>query len=320
MKELAEVMTDDYVDWDSFEKIPRVAAHHPDGVVELMPINNPSLYGFKYVNGHPNNPHLGLQTVTAFGVLADMPTGYPLLVTEMTLLTALRTATMTGLATKYLAKPNPASAALIGTGSQSEFHTIAHHVLNGITEFHVYDTDPAAVEKYVANMETYPGITIHTHSTTASAVAGRDVITTCTADKRNAIILTPDMITPGQHVNGIGGDCPGKTELDPTILDMGSVFVEYEPQTRIEGEIQNKPPTFEVTELHHVIKNPDTYTRNHDDITIYDSVGFAIEDYSALKYLHYDTSRNGIHSYVNLTTDPDDPKNLYALTRQPVGV
>ena len=72
-----------------------------------MPTADDALYAFKYVNGHPKNTREGLQTVTAFGLLADVATGYPVLLSEMTLLTALRTAAMSSLAAKYLARQTP---------------------------------------------------------------------------------------------------------------------------------------------------------------------------------------------------------------------
>ena len=70
---------------------------------------------------------------------------------------------------------------------------------------------------------------------------GADIVTTVTADKAYATILTPDMIEPGMHINAVGGDCPGKTELHADVLRGARVFVEYEPQTRIEGDIQQLP-------------------------------------------------------------------------------
>ena len=71
-----------------FDKIPRIASHTPFGVIELMPTSDLETYAFKYVNGHPSNPAGGHQTVTAFGVLADVANGYPTFWSEMTVLTA----------------------------------------------------------------------------------------------------------------------------------------------------------------------------------------------------------------------------------------
>ena len=96
---------EDFVRWESFDKIPRVASHTPIGVIELMPTSDSNEYAFKYVNGHPGNPALGLPTVMAFGVLAEVATGRPLLLAELTLTTALRTAAMSLVAARALARP-----------------------------------------------------------------------------------------------------------------------------------------------------------------------------------------------------------------------
>src|SRR5260370_37507435 len=78
---------DDYLRWPQFEKSARVASHSPYGVIELMPISDGELYTFKYVNGHPVNTQSRKLTVTAFGLLADVRAGYPLLFSEMTVST-----------------------------------------------------------------------------------------------------------------------------------------------------------------------------------------------------------------------------------------
>ena len=101
--ELAGEIEADFRRWERFDKTPRVASHSAVGVIELMPTSDGEFYGFKYVNGHPKNMAAGLQTVTAFGVLADVATGYPLLLSEMTMLTALRTAATSAMAAKHLA-------------------------------------------------------------------------------------------------------------------------------------------------------------------------------------------------------------------------
>ena len=113
-------------------------------------------------------------------------------------------------------------------------------------------------------------------------------MTTVTADKRNAMILTPPMIEAGMHLNAVGGDCPGKTELHADILRMPNarVVVEYEPQSRIEGEIQQMEPAFPVTEFAQVVRGEAPGRTSGADVTIFDSVGFALEDYSALRFLH----------------------------------
>ena len=217
---LAAEIEADYRRWNDFDKSMRHAVHSPAGVIELMPISDGRLYSFKYVNGHPQNTSLGLLTVTAFGVLADVKTGYPLLLSELTVTTALRTAAMSALAARWLARPDSRTMALIGNGAQSEFQAIAFHHMLGIREFRLFDVDSQATAKLVRNLHAleWPGVQFRLCGSTAEAVRGADIVSTLTADKRKATILTPDMINPGMHLNAVGGDCPGKTELHPEIL------------------------------------------------------------------------------------------------------
>ena len=152
---LAGEIEADYRRWPEFEKSPRLANHSPVGVIELMPATDGTLYSFKYVNGHPKNTAEGLLTVTAFGVLADVDTGYPLLLSELTVTTALRTAATSALAAQKLARPDSRVMALIGNGAQSEFQAIAFHRLCGIRELRVYDVDRQATAKLERNLAAH---------------------------------------------------------------------------------------------------------------------------------------------------------------------
>lgn len=309
---MTDAVEADFRRWPSFDKTPRVAAHSSEGVIELMPTSDGVAYGFKYVNGHPSNPSYGLQTVTAFGVLAEVSSGYPTFVAEMTVLTALRTAATSAMAARHLARPDSRVMAMIGTGSQAEFQALGMRAALGITSLRVWDVDPAATEKFVRNAEPL-GFEVHVASSAADAVRGADVITTCTADKQRALVLTDDMVAPGVHVNAIGGDCPGKTELDPAILHRADVFVEFEPQTRIEGEIQAVAADHPVTELWQVVTGQATGRRDADAVTVFDSVGFAVEDFAALRYAHESVAGTDLVGWLDLIADPADPKDLFGL-------
>ena len=315
---LAREIEADYRRWGEFEKSPRHATHSSVGVIELMPACDGRQYAFKYVNGHPKNTAKGLLTVTAFGMLADVETGYPLLLSEMTLTTALRTAATSAVAARWMARADSRVMALIGNGSQAEFQTIAFHALQGIRELRLYDVDPAATEKLQGNLGRLDlaGLRVVRCRSTAEAVRGADIVTTVTADKRNATILTADMIAPGMHLNAVGGDCPGKTELDAAILRRpdARVIVEFEPQSRIEGEIQQLPADFPVTELTEVVTSRKPGRGSDAEVTIFDSVGFALEDFSALHYLHrLQQQRRGSRSSIDLIPDLEDPKDLFSL-------
>ena len=320
IERLAREIEADYARWPDFEKSPRLASHSPVGVIELMPAADSRLYSFKYVNGHPKNTAAGLLTVMAFGVLAEVDTGYPLLLSELTVTTALRTAATSALAARRLARTDSRVMALIGNGAQAEFQALAFHRMNGIRALRLYDVDPRATAKLVANLEAMPDLAdleLVRCRSAAEACRGADIVTTVTADKRNAVILTPPMIAPGMHLNGVGGDCPGKTELHPDILRRPDVrvVVEYEPQTRIEGEIQQMPADYPVIELARVIRDEDVARRSPQDVTLFDSVGFALEDFSALRFLYSLVQEQTIgRRELDLVPELDDPKDLFGGT------
>jgi ornithine cyclodeaminase len=313
---LAGYIEEDFRRWNAFEKAPRVASHSRNGVIELMPTSDGEFYGFKYVTGHPNNTRTGLQTVTAFGVLSDVETGYPRLLSEMTITTALRTAATSAVAAKYLARKDARVMAIIGLGSQSEFQALAFKAVNGIRRLRVFDIDPAATVKFRANLAPH-GFEIEVAASAEVAVLGADIITTVTADKLKATILSDNMVGAGVHINAVGGDCPGKTELQREILLRADVFVELPEQTRIEGEIQQMASDFPVTELWQVIAGEAAGRRAQDQITIFDSVGFAIEDFSALRYLRDLVEGTDYYEEIDLLTEPKDPRNLFGLLNLP---
>ncbi len=314
MAEIATYIEDDFKRWEQFDKTPRVAAHSDEGVIELMPTSDGETYGFKYVNGHPANMARGFQTVTAFGVLAQVDNGYPVLLSEMTILTALRTAATSAMAAKHLAPKGSKTMAMIGSGAQCEFQALAFREVVGIDTVRLYDIDPEATRKAARNLEGH-GLTVVSCASSQEAVTGAQIITTCTADKQYATILTDNMIGSGVHINAIGGDCPGKTELHKDILLRSDIFVEYPPQTRIEGEIQQLDDDHPVTELWRVITGKTTGRTSAEQITLFDSVGFATEDFSALRYIR-DQLDSGHFIKLDMLADPDDPRDLFGMVKR----
>lgn len=312
LTELAAAIEADFLRWPEFDKTPRVASHSDEGVIELMPTADAENYGFKYVNGHPKNMKQGYQTVTAFGVLSSVDNGYPILLSEMTVLTALRTAATSAMVASHLAPKGASSMAMIGNGAQCEFQALAFHAICGINTVRLFDIDPAATAKAARNLRA-AGLDVVECRTAEAAMENVGIITTCTADKQNATILTDNMVGAGVHINAIGGDCPGKTELARDILLRSSIFVEYPPQTRIEGEIQQLAADHPVAELWQVMRGEVPGRQSADEITLFDSVGFAIEDFTALRYIHGRIQGTDFFQPLDLLADPDDPRDLFGM-------
>ncbi len=307
---LLKNLEEDFSRWEQFQLSPRHATHYPHGVIELMPSADDELYAFKYVNGHPSNPKQGKLCVVAVGMLADVPTGYPLMMCEMTWLTALRTAATTALGARYLARKESHLLAIIGTGAQSEFQVSA---LAGVCDIHTvryYDPDAKAMAKFGHNLKgRFPHLTAS--KSTEEAVEGASLIVTATAAKCHNRILTREMVSPGAHIHALGGDCPGKTELEPALLDHAKIVVEYQSQSQIEGEIQNRPEAAIHAELWEIITGRRPGRESDEELTIFDSVGFALEDYAALRLVNELAKEMGIGQEISLIPDLDDPKDLF---------
>ena len=300
----------DFARWDAFDKQVRLATHYPWGVIELMPISDGTLYAFKYVNGHPGNPSQGLASVVALGALARVDTGYPLLISEMTVLTALRTAATSALVAQLCARPDATRLAMIGAGSQAAFQALALADVLPLTDVRSFDTRADAVPRLCANLAPF-GLPVRPCSSIAEALDTADVVTTATAAKRHQRLLTPAMLPRGVHINAIGGDCPGKTELDPAVLRAAQVVVEYEPQTRVEGELQ-LAPDLPVIELWELVAGRQPGRQSGDQVTLFDSVGFALEDFAVLRYVRDRSESLGLGREAALLPETSAAVDLFA--------
>lgn len=317
-RDLIGYLKEDFSRWNEFHKIPRIAATVPKGIIELMPIWDDRYYSYKYVNGHPQNTQLGHLTVVGFGCLADIASGYPLLLSEMTVLTGLRTAATSALASDLLAKPDVKTAAVIGTGSQSEFQVLAHRVVRPLETIRYFDLDPSALNRFRKNLEG-TGLNLVECASAEEAVSGCELIITATAAPGHQEVIKDAWIKPGVHINGIGGDSPGKTELPLATLKRAKIFVEFTPQTQHEGEIQQLSPQERMRcvqgELWELVTHKKKGRETNEAITLFDSVGFALEDYSALRLVRDLSEQYRIGTQLPLIPELKDPKNLISVLK-----
>ncbi len=319
---LCDYLTEDFSHWEQFQKSPRHGVYVPNGVIELMPICNDKLYSFKYVNGHPNNPRHNKLNVVGVGMLADVATGYPILLSEMTLLTGLRTAATAALASRHLARKQSKILAIIGCGAQSEFQVLAHHALLDISEVRYFDIDPHAMQRFTQNLQD-SSLQLQAMPDVHAAIENADVIITATAAKGKQTVLQHSWLQPGQHLVAMGGDSPGKTELDPEILKHAKLVVEYFPQTEHEGEIQNlgeHAKDYVYAELWEIVSGQKPGRTNEQEISVFDSVGFALEDFSILRLCHQLAQEYHLGKTINLIPDQIlDCKNLFGLLQGETG-
>lgn len=317
MRDLMTSLRRDFGRWHTFTKIPRPGMRVPDGVLELMPIcDNEVYYTFKYVNLHPKNTLVGKQTVVATGQVVAVDTGYPLMYSEMTILTALRTAATSALAADFMARKSAKTLAIIGTGAQSEFQVKAMRVVRDISEVRYFDIDGNAMDKFAKNLSEKDLRLVRCRNAKETTL-GADIITVCTASYGHFAILKKDWVKSGVHINAIGGDSKGKTELEASILPMCRIVVEYFDQAKNEGEIQvlgkGQAKKLVYGELYELVNDLKCGRENDQEITLFDSVGIALEDYSTLRLTYELCQKYNIGDELNITPKIDDPKDLFTL-------
>ncbi len=316
LRDLMNALKRDFNRFDQFNKMPRPCMHVPGGVLELMPIcDNEQYYTYKYVNCHPANTKKGELTVVATGQLSRIDTGYPLLYSEMTILTALRTAATAALATDLMARKNSHVVAIIGTGAQSEFQIRALQLVRDITEVRYFDIDEKAMMKFEKNLKNTP-LKLVPCNNAEETVRGADIVTVCIAAKMHANVVKNEWIKEGVHINGLGGDTVGKTELDFELVRRSRIMVEYFEQSFVEGEIQRftrkEAEKAVAAELSEVISGKKVGRRNSREITLFDSVGIALEDYSILRLVYELAEKYAVGKDLDMIPVLKDPKNLYS--------
>jgi ornithine cyclodeaminase len=217
------------------------------------------------------------------------------------------------LAAKYLAKKNVKHIGIIGTGAQSEFQVLAQSALFDIETVKYFDIDPEAMTKFHDTLKDQ-SFKLIACKNAKEVVEGVDIITTATASKGAAKILSFDALNAGLHINGIGGDCPGKTELDATILSHAKIAVEFLPQSKVEGEIQHLESGSKVhAELWEMVTGKKKGRESDSEITLFDSVGFAIEDFAILKLVRELAIKHHVGTDMDLIPALTDPKNLFGV-------
>jgi ornithine cyclodeaminase len=277
-----------------------------------MPCSDQDYYSFKYVNGHPQNPRAGKLSVVALGVLARVDDGYPVLLSEMTLLTAFRTAATAAVAARYLARPESTRLAMIGCGAQSEFQILALSSLFPIQSLSLYDIDKQAMAKCAQNLRgEVPQI--QPCETVQAAVAEADIIVTATAAKKRQSLFGLADIKPGTHIQAIGGDCPGKTEFDSAFLSTLKVVVEYRPQSLREGELQQLADVEPYAELWELVQGRINGRETAEEVTLFDSVGFALADFSVLMLIYELLAEDAQLQESDLIPAMENPKDLFGL-------
>lgn len=268
----------------------------------------------KVVNTHSENPSKhNIPSVIASGLLLDGETGYPMMLTESTLLTALRTGTTSAIATKYLSKRSSKTIGIIGNGVEAIPHLHAISRIRDIDKVYAYDIDKNASQSFKGSAEHIIKIVdtqIVDH--VADLCEESDIIVTVTCKEKNTPpILLNKWITNGIHINAIGGAYLNQVELEKSLIDRSKLVVDFKHPPINVGERQQVSKQKIYADLSEIIMNVKGSRINDDEITIFDSVGFAMEDLQVYKLVYKLAIDNGFTKRIKIGSTPRYSKDLY---------
>lgn len=252
----------------------RDGVHTPDGFVLAMPGWLPgSPIGVKLVAAFHGNPGRGLPGHQALICLFDPETGTPLAVMDGTHITALRTAGGAAVSARYLARPDAMSLAIIGGGVQAAAHLLLMPLVRDVIDIRVWSPSRESAERVAA---TAARATVA--ESAEEAVQDADIVCLCSTAQEPPVLA--QWIAPGAHVTSVGYNPPGG-ELDRALAEQGSLFVEsrdaFAPPPVGCWELAGLDP-HDASELGEVIVSRRPGRQQIDEITVYKSMGHAMED------------------------------------------
>lgn len=284
------------------------------GLLEWMPvIEFRNQVMMKLVAYHPRNPQQqNIPTVLSTAVTFDTSNGHTTKIVDATFLTSLRTGAASAVASSILAPPESRILGLVGAGTQAVTQL---HGLSRIFEFEkilVNDVDAKSSDSF-ADRALFAGITTPVEvASLEHIVKTSDILCTATSIDVGMGPLFNDLeLKPAVHINAVGSDFPGKTELPLPLLRRGLVCPDFREQAIQEGECQQLSATEIGPDLVTLLKDRDTYKSYRKKTTIFDSTGWAMEDFVCLDILTRLGVEVGCGTYIELECVADDPKNPY---------
>ena len=288
----------------------------PDlGLIEWMPtheIGGPVVV--KMVGYHPANPiQRSLPSVIATSSMWDTETGQLVAVADATLLTAVRTGATSGLATELLARTGPIAVGLAGLGAQAitQLHAVSR--VREIDHVIGFDDDPDVAASFPERAD-FLGLDIDTSgSDRAATILGEvDVLCTCTSvDIGAGPVISDCEARPWLHVNAVGADFPGKLELPSAFANRSFVVPDTLEQCLVEGECQQVSSDRIGPALSEMLQRADEFADRRDELTVFESTGWAVEDDVALRLAVELATAHGVGSQIELERLPRDPHDPY---------
>jgi ornithine cyclodeaminase len=262
----------------------------PDGhgLLGLMPgyLGEPRSFGLKVVTVMPGNHGTGYDSHQGVVMLFGVERGEPLAILDATAITAIRTAAASAAATDALARPEAGDLAIIGTGTQARTHLDAMACVRRLRRVRVWSRGRANVERFAREQSTRTGLAIEAAASAEAAVRGADLVCTTTAAKEPVVL--GEWLAPGAHVNAVGACFPATRELDTAAIRRARLFTDCrESCVNESGDYRLPLAEGAIGEAHLLGEIGEVFLGRlagrtaPDDLTVFDSLGVAVEDLAA---------------------------------------
>jgi alanine dehydrogenase len=262
-------------------------------------------FGVKILSIHERAAELGLDSHQGAVLIFDPENGRPLALAEAGAVTAIRTAAVSALATDRLARTDAASLAILGAGTQARSHIEAMLEVRRITRIRVWSRDPGKVGDFVEEHAKQHGVMTEAAHDAESAVSGADIV--CTTTSAREPVLLAETLEPGMHINAVGASTPSWREIDPAVLPLVSLFTDRRESLANEaGEYIDAvekgliPSGLVVPELGEVLNGDHPGRTSETDITLFRSLGLAVEDLASVELVYRRALERGIGTEVDL--------------------
>lgn len=263
------------------------------GLIGLMPayLGEPAALGLKVVTVIPGNHGSDRDSHQGAVLLFDTHTGGLLAVIDASSITAIRTAAVSGLATRLLAHEDAGDLAILGSGVQASAHLEAMRTVRSLRRVRVASNDPAQARSFALRHQERLGLPIEATRSAKEAILGADLI--CTATSSSQPVLLGEWLAPGAHINAVGACFPASRELDTAAVVRSRLYVDRRESTlheagdflipKHEGAIGDDHI---VGELGDLLLGRIRGRASGNEITLFKSLGIAVEDLAAAHHIH----------------------------------
>jgi ornithine cyclodeaminase len=277
------------------------------GALGMMPayLGNIQIMGLKVVSVFPSNHGTEFDSHQGAVMIFETTHGQPLALVDASEITAIRTAAVSGVATRLLARVDASDLAILGSGTQARAHLTAMLVARKLKRVRVWSRHPDHARRFATQEAAQHGITIEPVTTVGDAVAGADIICTTTASREP--ILEGRCLAPGTHINAVGSSVSSTRELDTPAVVRSRLFVDRRESTLNEaGDFLFPKREGAITddhiqgELGDILLGNIQGRQSADEITLFKSLGLAIEDVAAAHHIYVKAVAQQVGVWVEL--------------------